>query len=154
MEISELEEKIRALEEENGKLREQLPEPDPDEQEAEEFLKEFPIAGDFADDICRCFEEDESLSGKDGLGKALIRVLTEKHRTPESFAKDNEFLEKFIFGNETVKKRIIEDYLSSLPKTPAVSFKKGCLPCTEREKPGDVRAAGELARAFFRKNKK
>lgn len=131
-----------------------IPQEDFEAKEAEEFLKRYPIAEKFTDGICRCFEEDTSLSGSDGLKSALIKVLTENYRTEENYASDGEFLEKYIYTNESVKKRIIEDYLSSLKSAPALSFKKGPLPCTEAEKPESVRAAGELARAFFKRNKK
>lgn len=125
-----------------------------EDAEAKEFLKRYPIAEKFTDDICKCFSEDETLSGSDGLKCALIKVLSKNYRTGESYASDNDFLEKYIYGNDSIKKRIIEDYLNSLKTSPAISFKKGALPCTEADKPETVRAAGELARAFFKRNKK
>lgn len=151
MENNELLEKIKVLEQENQRLNAQLSEDNENDRIAREFFENFPIAENFVDEICDCLDSDLSLVGMEGLNKALATVLANKVKTPESFARDNDFLENFIFNNSAVKDRIIKDYLTAVSNSPKICAKGCSLPVTEREKPKDVRSAGELARALFKR---
>ncbi len=151
MENSELLEKIEALEKENQRLNEKLSGEDKNAQIAREFFEIFPIAENFVDEICDCLDSDLSLVGMEGLNKALATVLANKYKSPENFANDDDFLENFIFNNSAVRERIIKDYLTAVSTSPKICAKGCSLPVTEREKPKDVRSAGELARALFKR---
>ena len=114
-------------------------------------MAEFPQASGFFDDICDALAQDGSLAGAEGLNKAYMRVLSQKYKTPEQLAQDEDFLLKHIFCNEKIRERFIRQYLDSLPQAPDVCEKRGAIPVSAHSRPATLRSAGELARALFRK---
>ncbi len=134
-----------------GELEAQLAElrgEDEDRECVKAFFEAFPGAESFADEICAYIDMHD---GCEGLEQALLYVLLDKYKTPEQLASDENFLKTFIFENKRVKEKMIADYIDSLARTPSVCIERGGLLQTKHEKPATVRAAGELARALFRK---
>ncbi len=142
--IQVLLEKISVLEAQLAQLRGD----DEDTKQVKAFFEAFPGADAFTDDICAYIDAHD---GCEGLEQVLLRILLEKYKAPEQLSSDEEFLKAFIVNNERVKEMIISDYLNTLSRTPSACIKRGGLVQTQREKPTTVRAAGELARALFKR---
>ena len=149
--MDEKEELMKQIEELNSELEKLRSGASEEEKTVNAFLEEFPLAENFLDEINEIVSEKQELCGHDGLKTALISVLIDKYRSPEQLSADEEFLNKFIFNNKSVRERVINEYLDSVSKTPDACVKRSGLPLTKPEKPSTVRAAGELARALFRK---
>ena len=81
----------------------------------DEFLQTHKNASDFVEDITNEIIGDENLkNSENALEKAYMRVMEKKYIPQESLAKNEEFLEKYIFSNDEIKNKIINDYVSSL----------------------------------------
>lgn len=86
-----------------------------------EFLQSHKNASDLVDDISNEIMNDANLrESEDGLEKAYSRVVEKKYVPQEQLANNDEFLEKFIYSNNKIKEKIINEYIASLqlPKSP------------------------------------
>ena len=85
------------------------------EEKVAAFVDENPIAREYATEISRIIKEDADLA-KDNrcLDIALGKAVAKKYRTPESMIEDGDFLEKYVFSNNMIRNRVIEDYLQEL----------------------------------------
>ena len=80
-----------------------------------EFLQSHKNASNLMDDIANELVTNESLStSPDGLEKAYTRVIDQKYIPHDELASNQEFLEKYIYSNDQIKNKIIEDYVSTL----------------------------------------
>lgn len=81
----------------------------------ESFLQTHKNAENLVDDITKEIVNDEALSkSDDALDKAYIRVMEKKYVSKDMLAKDQEFLNKYIYSNDEIKNKIINDYVSAL----------------------------------------
>ena len=85
------------------------------EDKVADFVGKYPIAQDYAGEIGRVLKEDPDLAARDGcLEIALGRALAKEYKTPESIIEDETFLEKYVYGNDRIRDRVIKDYLAEL----------------------------------------
>lgn len=84
-------------------------------EKIDEFLQSHEKARDLMEDIASEFVNNESLSvSPDGLERAYINVIEKNYVPYGELAKNNEFLEKYIYSNDQIKNKIIEEYVSTL----------------------------------------
>lgn len=80
-----------------------------------EFLQSHKMASAYVEEITNEIIEDQSLRElDDGLEKAYARVLEKKYIPHEELADNQEFLDKFIYSNDKIKNKIINEYVSTL----------------------------------------
>jgi len=86
-----------------------------------EFIKEHPLATSYSKQIAEVLTENEELSTKeDALSLAYSKVLENNFKTKEELVKDQEFLNEFVFSNENIKTKIIEEYLNNITSSKTV----------------------------------
>ena len=80
-----------------------------------EFLQSHKNASELVEEITNEIIGDESLrKSDDGLEKAYARVIEKKYIPQAELAKDQDFLEKYIYSNGEIKNKIIKEYISTL----------------------------------------
>ena len=80
-----------------------------------EFLQSHKNASDMMEEIANEIVRDENLSvSPDGLEKAYSKVIERKYIPHSELAGNQEFLEKYIYSNDQIKNKIIDDYVSTL----------------------------------------
>lgn len=81
----------------------------------ENFLQMHKNASGLVEDITNEIINDNDLKdSEDALEKAYMRVMEKNYEPQENLAKNEEFLNKYIYSNEEIKDKIIKDYVSSL----------------------------------------
>lgn len=114
-----------------------------------EFMKKYPQAARYTQSIARTLAKDPSLAKReDCLERAYFDVLVKADRSPEDMVSDDDFLEKYVYGNQRVKDRIIERYLlenidAQVPRTIAGS---GRTHVTPPSRPKSIREAGGIVK--------
>ena len=79
------------------------------------FTEKYPIAKEYAAEIGEVLKGDPALAKEENcLEVALGRAVAKSYRTPESILKDGAFLEKYVYSNDGIRDRVIEDYLKEL----------------------------------------
>ncbi|MDE6471576.1 MAG: hypothetical protein K2L52_00950 [Clostridia bacterium] len=118
----------------------------------QEFLQVYPIAKDFSSQIGEIIADSKELSQDENcLEKALATALAKAYVAPEKIASDEDFLQKYVFGNQEVKDRIIEEYLESLQRNlpPKSISSRGQITLTPPSRPTSIAEAGSVFKAMF-----
>lgn len=118
----------------------------------QEFLQAYPIAKDFSMQIGRIIADSKELSQDENcLEKALVTALAKAYVSPENLASDEEFLQKYVYSNEIVKDRIIQEYLDNLQQNlpPKSISSRGQITLTPPTKPTSIAEAGSVFKAMF-----
>lgn len=85
------------------------------DEKVAEFLERYPIAEEYAKEIGAILSEDKALAGRqDCLEAALGRAVAKNYQRPESKLEDEAFLEKYVYHNDKIRDKVIEDYLAGL----------------------------------------
>ena len=119
------------------------------------FFSQNPTAKNYVQEISEVLENDEEIAkSKNSLQVALTKVLANKFVPQEVLASDDEFLEKFIYTNEKVSKKIIEKYLDDLEEKkslPLISSSSGSGTFSSPvQKPKTIKDAGKMVEAYFK----
>ena len=81
----------------------------------ENFLQIHKNASGLVEDITNEIINDNDLKdSEDALEKAYMRVMEKNYEPQENLAKNEEFLNKYIYSNNEIKDKIIKEYVSSL----------------------------------------
>lgn len=79
------------------------------------FVEENPEAEDFVLEIEDALKNDKVLcENENPIFVAWNRVATKKIKSPKKLLSDKEFLENFIFNNESIKNEIVGRYINEL----------------------------------------
>ena len=125
------------------------------EEKVVAFFSQNPTAKNYVQEISEVLENDEEIAkSKNSLQVALTKVLANKFVPQEVLASDDEFLEKFIYTNEKVSKKIIEKYLDDLEEKkslPLISSSSGSGTFSSPvQKPKTIKDAGKMVEAYFK----
>ena len=120
------------------------------------FIENNNHAKDFLNDIAKALVEDENLAKKeDALELAYSKVLKDNFKTKEELASDDNFLNDYIFNNEEIKNKIIENYLNDVQNNKTVPLminRNGSLSVSSpRFIPKNLKEAGRYAENILRK---
>lgn len=120
------------------------------------FIENNNHAKDFLNDIAKALVEDENLAKKeDALELAYSKVLKDNFKTKEELASDDNFLNDYIFNNEEIKNKIIENYLNDVQNNktiPLMINRNGSLSVSSpRFIPKNLKEAGRYAENILRK---
>ncbi len=94
--------------------------------EINEYLANNNKANDFAVDIARTLMQDEKLACMPNcLDLAYNKVLADRYKSEQDMARDDKFLEKYIYNNEDIKFKILTEYLAKIKNntTPPIILK-------------------------------
>ena len=118
----------------------------------EEFFKTYPVAKGFASMIGEQIVADPLLSNDEHcLEKALARVFDKVYVPPKDLIRNQEFLENYVYKDETIKNAIVERYLEALEKSrpPKAISSRGKITLTPPDKPKSIAEAGSLIKSML-----
>lgn len=121
-----------------------------------EFLANNENAKNYVKQIAEILINDEDLAKKeDALELAYSRVLKQNFVPKEQLLDDEEFLNEFVYKNEKIKNKIIEDYLLNLQMNKNVPLiANGCgstSVSSPKFKAKDLSEAGKFAMHILKK---
>lgn len=125
-------------------------------QKVGEFLENNQRAKNYVKQIADILVNDENLAKKeDALELAYSQILKENFKTKEEYIEDEDFLNEFVYNNEKIKAKIIEDYLINLGKSktiPLINSESGSLSVsTPKFSPKNLAEAGRYAVNILKK---
>ena len=125
-------------------------------QKVSNFIAENKFAKDYTKQIADILLEDESLAKKeDALSLAYSKVLNSNLKTKEELVEDEDFLNQFVYKNEKIKNKIIEDYLFEINNNqsiPLISNLRGTSSVSSPKfKPKSLKEAGRFAEQILKK---
>ncbi|MDE6614005.1 MAG: hypothetical protein K2K24_00695, partial [Clostridia bacterium] len=122
------------------------------QSKVEEFFEKYPVAKGFASMIGEQIVGDEGLAhDANCLEKALARVFDKVYVPPKELVRNQEFLEKYVYQNESIKNAIIEKYLEDLENTrpPKSISSRGKITLTPPDRPKSIAEAGNVIKSML-----
>ena len=121
---------------------------------ANNFFANNPNAKKYEDKLLKIIVEDKEVaSDTNPLNSAWNKFVNSKFLDEEELVNNEEFLQKYIFSNETIKNKIIQNYFNSLniPKSPTlISSQKGSESVLSSvTKPKTIKEARKLVEEMF-----
>ena len=124
------------------------------DERVDAFLESNPIAEEYAAEIGTILKEDPDLARQENcLEIALGRAVAKHYKKPESMIEDEAFLERYVYGNDKIRDRVIKDYLEGLsalsgaPRTIPHGGAAAILPPTRAK---SIEEAGAMAEKLFK----
>ncbi|MGN0795531.1 MAG: hypothetical protein ACI4MT_01080 [Christensenellales bacterium] len=115
--------------------------------EADKFFSENENAKVYAKEMALFLEENPRLlSDKNCLNVALNAVLMNKIVDPEQLANDEKFLNEYVFSNENIRKKIVDEFLDGLSTPPEILKTNGQACIAPPDKPKTIEEAGRMLR--------
>lgn len=120
------------------------------------FLSENENAKKYVSEITDILLKDENLAKKDdALELAYSKILKQNFKTKEELASDDEFLNDYIYTNDNIKNKILQEYLLKLEdnKTiPLISSVRGSSSISSPKfLPKNLKDAGRYAENILKK---
>ena len=120
------------------------------------FIAENKNAKNYTKEIADILVRDEELAKKeDALSLAYSKVLDENYKTKEELINDSDFLNEFVFNNDQIKNKIIEDYINNLSNNNTVSLMSTTSGTSSvsspKFMPKNLKEAGRYAEQILRK---
>ncbi len=120
----------------------------------EDFEEEYPIAKRFGKEMGEMILASDTLR-RDGdcLYKALLKVMSDRYLPDAEKAKDEEFLQNYIYADEDIVAKIVEDYLDSFDerRLPKTMTKGGQISLTRPNRPSTISEAGRIAERIMKR---
>lgn len=122
------------------------------ERQVDNFVTENPLAKKYANEICGQIMADKELANnKNCLEIAYLKVLEKSIKPYEQIACDDEFLDKYILSNESIRNRIISEYLSDVARSHPYNLISdgGNFSPNMPNKPKNLKDCGEMVEKMF-----
>lgn len=124
------------------------------QSEIDNFLSNNKYANDFAKDMAQTLMQDKDLACMPNcLDLAYNKVVAKKYLSQEDMAKDENFLNNYIYNNEEIRSKIVGGYLNDLKKNsapPIVIQQRGdTVGVITPTKPKDLSEARKLVEQLF-----
>lgn len=147
---------LNSLKSENEKPVSPLYERDDWQEKVGDFINNHKFAKFYTNEIAKVLSENEELSKKeDALNLAYSIVLENNFKSKEELINSGDFLEEFVYKNENIKNKIIEDYLlevSSNKTVPLIGNIRGSgVIASPKYKPKSLKEASKYAEQILRK---
>lgn len=146
-EFTKKSQKLATLESETEKNQNEIKKIAEQEKRVEEFVNKFEIAKPFSSAL-----KESLASGEDNLHDKAIELISQTYKSAEFYAKDDEFLNNYIFSNQEIKDKIVKDYLSKITQNSPIKVENGggAISLTPPKMPTTIQEAGKLAKSIIK----
>ena len=118
-----------------------------------ELEQSYNIARNFTQDIKQAVKDVDSADYSQIVREELIKNLEKNYKSANQYIEDEQFLNEYVYNNQTVRENIIRDYLANLTSTSpvrVVSNISGSIPVSPPNTPTTIKEAGRLAKNIIK----
>ncbi|MBQ7880311.1 MAG: hypothetical protein IJ358_00490 [Clostridia bacterium] len=111
------------------------------------------IAQKFSQDIKQSIKDIESEDYRQIVQEELLKNLEKNYKSATEYMEDEQFLNSYVYNNQTIRDNIIRDYLANLTNaTPVrvVSNISSSIPLSPPNNPSTIQEAGKLAKNIIK----
>jgi len=122
-------------------------------QAIKELEENHNIAQKFSQDIKMAVKNIDSADYRHIVKEELLKNLEKNYKTANEYIADEQFLNDYVYNNQTVRDNIIRDYLSNLTNTSpvrVVSKISSSIPISPPNTPVTIQEAGKLAKNIIK----
>lgn len=120
----------------------------------QELTESHNTAQQFASNIKEAIKDIDAPDYTQIVREELLKNLESNYKSVEEIARDEQFLNQYVYNNPQVRDNIIRDYLSSLTNlapTRVMSNISGSIPMSPPNIPTNIKEAGDLAKNIIKK---
>lgn len=126
------------------------------EESAAEFLENNPEAKEYIEELKSMIASDKHLQNVDSpLLSAWNKFRQDNYISQSSLANNEEFLSKYIYNNENIKQKVLDDYFKGLDRgsvPPMIAKQIGSKSIlTKNTKPSSFAEAGKIVKSILEK---
>lgn len=146
-EFTKKSQKLAMLENESEKIQDEFNKKAEQEKRVEEFVNKFEIAKPFSSAL-----KVSLAQGEENLYDKAIELISQNYKSAEFYAKDDEFLNNYIFSNKEIKDKIVKDYLSKITQNSPIKVENGgsSISLTPPKMPKTIQEAGRMAKSIIK----
>ena len=122
-------------------------------QAIKELEQNHNIAQDFSQDIKQAVKDIDSADYRQIVQEELFKNLEKNYKSVNDYMSDEQFLNNYIYNNQTIRDNIIRDYLANLTNTTpvrVVSNISSSIPLSPPNTPNTIQEAGRLAKNIIK----
>ncbi|MBR4998420.1 MAG: hypothetical protein IKY10_00935 [Clostridia bacterium] len=147
-EFTKKSQKLSLLESENVKTQNEITKKAENDKRVDEFVNKFDIAKPFSSALKESLHNNNEVD----LKEEVLRLVSKTYKSAEAFSKDDEFLNNYIFSNESIKNKIVKDYLSKITQSSPIKVENGgaSISLCPPNIPKTIKEAGTLAKSIIK----
>ena len=146
-EFTKKSQKLASLENENFLKEQEMAKTQENERKVEEFITKFEFAKPFSSALKETLATNESAD----LNAEALHLIANNYKSAETYAKDEEFLNNYIFSNQEIKDKIVKDYLSKVTQNSPIKMSGGAnISLTPPFVPTTIQEAGKMAKTIIK----
>ena len=147
-EFTKKSQRLSMLEGENAKVQSELNKQAENEKRVEEFVSKFEFLKPFSSALKESLSKDESAD----INMEALNFVSKTYKTAEQYSQDDEFLNNYIFSNQTIKEKIVKEYLNKITQNSPIKMEGGSssISLTPPNVPKTIKEAGRLAKSIIK----
>lgn len=147
-EFTKKSQRLSVLESENVKTQNEITKKAENDKRVDEFVNKFDIVKPFSSALKESLTENEEID----LKEEALRLVSKTYKTAEFYSQDDEFLNNYIFSNQTIKDKIVKDYLSKITQNSPIKVESGSssISLSPPNIPKTIKEAGKLAKSIVK----
>ncbi len=118
-----------------------------------ELEQSYGIARNFTQDIKQAIKDVDITDYTEIVREELLKNLEKNYKSANQYIEDEQFLNNYVYNNQTVRENIIRDYLANLTNASpvrVVSNISGSIPVSPPNMPTTIKEAGRLAKNIIK----
>ena len=147
-EFTKKSQRLSLLEGENEKTQLKLNKQAENEKRVEEFVSKFEFAKPFSSALKESLQNNEDVD----INIEALNIVSKTYKTAEDYSQDDEFLNNYIFSNQTIKDKIVKDYLKNITQNSPIKMDGGSssISLSPPNVPKTIKEAGRLAKTIIK----
>lgn len=146
-EFTKKSQRLASLESQNNLMLEEQAKEKENERKIEEFITKFEVVKPFTSAL----KEKLTNNNEANLEQEAMLLIANNYKSAETYANDEEFLNNYIFNNQTIKDKIVKEYLSNVTQNSPIKMQGGAnISLTPPTVPKNIKEAGQLAKSIIK----
>lgn len=118
------------------------------EKKVDDFVTKFDAVRPFSEQLKASLTSNSELS----LESEALSLLANSYKSPKDYIEDEEFLNNYIYSNESIKDKIIKDYLGRITHDTPIKVEGSMhsISLNQPSKPTTIEEAGRMAKNIIK----
>lgn len=147
-EFTKKSQKLKSLESETSRIIGEQSLKDELEGKVDEFVIKYDFAKPFRNNLKESLIKNQDLN----LESEVLKLISDNYKSADDYIKDEDFLTNYIYQNQSIKEKIIKDYMANITQNSPIKVESraSMIPLTPPKSPGTINEAGRLARTIIK----
>ncbi|MBR6779081.1 MAG: hypothetical protein IKM43_02935 [Clostridia bacterium] len=146
-EFTKKSQRLATLETEQNEYKQQAEKRAEQEKKVEDFVTKFEIAKPFSSALKETLANNQDVDIKE----EAIKLISNNYKTAQDYVSDDEFLNNYIYSNQTIKDKIVKEYLSNVTQNTPIKMQTSAnFALTPPKQPTTIQEAGRLAKSIIK----